>query len=365
MAAPDHGARAMTSAAGPAEARRAVVLHGPRDLRVEEQPTDALSEGRVRVRVGAGGICGSDLHYFQHGRTANFVLAEPLILGHEIAGEVIEVALPALAGGIRPGDRVAVNPARFCGQCHFCRTGRANLCDAIFFMGSASRTPHMQGGFAETIVVDAVQCVPVPPNVPLSQAALAEPLAVCLHATARAGPLQGRPVAIVGAGPIGLLLLLVCRWSGSGPVAVIDIARAPLRHATRLGAHRVVDAGDTAPSTGLFDVEHPEVVFEASGSPAGLASALAMVRRGGTIVQVGNLPGGPLPIPANLIMSKELDVKGSFRFADEFGRAVQLIIDRAIEVGGLITAELPLAEAPDAFLLAGDRARSIKVMLRP
>jgi L-idonate 5-dehydrogenase len=354
--------------ASSAETRRAVVLHGARDLRVEERAAEPLASGRVRVRFGAGGICGSDLHYFHHGKTGNFVVTEPLILGHEIAGEVVEIAGPAVAGGLKVGDRVAVNPARFCGTCGPCREGRPNLCEAIVFMGSASRTPHMQGGFAETILVDPVQCHPVPEHVSVSHAALAEPLAVCLHAAHRAGPLQGRTIAIFGAGPIGLLLLLVCRWSGAGPVAVADMAEAPLRHAGRLGAARVVDVS-IAPDPGALASSPggeggPDVVFEASGSPAALASAIGVVRRGGTVVQVGNLPAGPLPIPANAIMSKELDVKGSFRFGDEFGRAVQLIVGGEIDVSALITAELPLAEANEAFALAGDRARSIKVMLR-
>ena len=346
------------------EMRRAVVLHGARDLRVEERAADELTDGRVRVRFAAGGICGSDLHYFQHGKTGNFVVAEPLILGHEIAGEVVDVSGGAAASRLKAGDRVAVNPSRFCGRCRPCREGRPNLCEAIFFMGSASRTPHMQGGFAETIVTDPAQCFPVPAHVPLSHAALAEPLSVCLHAAARAGPLEGRPVAVVGAGPIGLLILLVCRWHGAGPISVVDIAPAPLSHATRLGAARVVDASAPDALSALAD-DPPEIMFEASGSPAALASALSTVRRGGTVVQVGNLPGGPLPIPANLIMSRELDVKGSFRFGDEFGQAVQLIADGVIDVGALITAELPLAEACEAFALAGDRTRSIKVMLRP
>jgi L-idonate 5-dehydrogenase len=357
MAAADDGTRPVT------EMRRAVVLHGARDLRVEERAADPLAEGRVLVRFGAGGICGSDLHYFAHGKTGNFVVTEPLILGHEIAGEVVEVVGSAAESGLKVGDRVAVNPSRFCGKCRPCREGRPNLCEAIFFMGSASRTPHMQGGFAETIVADPVQCFAVPAHVPVSHAALAEPLSVCLHAVARAEPVQGRPVAVVGAGPIGLLVLLVCRWRGAGSTSVVDIAPAPLSHATRLGADRVVDASDPA-ALGAFKDDSPEVVFEASGSPAALASSLEIVRRGGTVVQIGNLAGGPLPIPGNLIMSKELDVKGSFRFGDEFGTAVRLIADGIIDVGALITAELPLAEAKEAFALAGDRSRSIKVMLR-
>jgi L-idonate 5-dehydrogenase len=335
---------------------RAVVLHGAGDLRVEERSPPPREPGLVGVRIVAGGICGSDLHYFRHGRTGSFVVTEPLVLGHEIAGVVEEADAVA---GLEPGTPVAVNPARFCGRCRACEGRRPNLCENLFFMGSASRTPHMQGGFREIVDVAPEQCFPVPPSLPLPHAALAEPLAVCLHAVGRAGPIEGRSVAIHGAGPIGLLLLLVCRLRGAASVRVVDVAEAPLRFAQRLGADEVVRA-DAPPE----NLTPPDVAFEASGSPAGLSAAMEGVRRGGIVVQVGNLAAGPLPIPANLTMSKELDLKGSLRFGHEFGEAVDLIASGAIDVSGLITAEASLADAPQAFALAADRSRSIKVVLR-
>ena len=341
---------------------RAVVLHGAGDLRVESRTPPPLEEGRVRVRFGAGGICGSDLHYFRHGKTGSFTVTEPLILGHEIAGEVVEVAEPA--DGLRVGDRVAVNPARYCGHCGFCTQGRLNLCENVFFMGSASRTPHMQGGFAETIDVAPSQCFQVPARVPFAHAALAEPLAVCLHAVERAGDLSGRSVLVMGAGPIGLLVLLLCRQKGARATAVADIAAAPPAAAARLGADHAVDvSAGPEPLRRLLE-GGPDIVFEASGSPQALGTAIEVVRRGGTVVQIGNLAAGPLPIPANAIMSKELDVLGAFRFGDEFGRAVDLIVDGKIDVGSLITAEMPMAQAPEAFALAADRGQSIKVVLQ-
>ena len=344
---------------------RAVVLHGGRDLRIDSRDAGPLDEGRVRVRFRSGGICGSDLHYFLHGRTGDFVVTEPLTLGHEVAGEVVEIAGEA-PPGLRVGDRVAVNPARPCGVCPRCREGRDNICEDVFFMGSASRTPHMQGGFAELVDVHPSQCFVVPPDVPFERAALAEPLAVCLHAAARAGDLAGRRVLVTGMGPIGLLILLACRWHGAASVTVTDMADAPLARAAEAGADRVVNVGGDAEALerevaagGAFDV-----AFEASASPHALASAIHAVRRGGTVVQVGNLPGGLVPVPANRIMAREIDLRGSMRFGRrEYAQAVDLIVRGEIDVAPLITASLPLDRAPEAFELAADRSRSVKVVL--
>ncbi len=287
------------------------------------------------------------------------MVREPLILGHEIAGTV--EAVGAEVTGLAPGTRVAVNPFRPCGACPRCREGRANLCENVFFMGSASKNPHMQGGFSSLFDTTPGQCVPVPDHVSVEAAALAEPLAVCLHAVKRAGDLSGRSVAIVGAGPIGLLTLLSAKLKGAAGVTVVDMAAAPLAFASRLGADAVIDLSQDA--DGLTRIAPPDVMFEVSGTPAGLSSAIQTVRRGGIVVQVGNLAAGPLPIPANSVMSKELDLRGSFRFDVEFAEAVGLIADGRIDVLSIVTARRPLQDAPDAFRLALDRSQSVKVVL--
>lgn len=340
----------------------AATLFGPQTLRVVDHELSALAPGMVRIRFGAGGICGSDMHYFRHARTGDFVVTSPLILGHEVAGTVLE--LGEGVDQLAVGDRVAVNPSRWCGHCRACRAGRPNLCENIYFMGSASKTPHMQGGFASVFDAVPAQCVRVPAEMSLSAAALAEPLAVALHAVARAGDVAGCHVAIFGAGPIGLLCQLAAKRAGAAAVTVIDIAAAPLAFAKGLGAETVVDvAGGEAALTEVATRQPIDIAFEASGTAAGLGAAIRTVRRGGTIVQVGNLPGGDIPVPANAIMAKELDVKGTFRFGDEFSHAVDLIVRGEIDVLRLVTASRPLTEAPDAFRLALDRSQSVKVML--
>lgn len=337
---------------------RAATLYGPKDLRLVDRDLGPIAPGFVRVRFAAGGICGSDMHYFSHGRIGNFVATAPLVLGHEVAGVIAEVGEGVTT--LAPGDRVAVNPSRWCGTCARCREGRRNLCENIYFMGSASRTPHMQGGFATFFDAIPAQCAPIPDHVPFEAAALAEPLAVCLHAVGRR-EVAGRHVAILGAGPIGLLTLLAARMKGAARVTMADIAAAPLAFATRLGADGVVDL--SAEPGGLAAGPAPDVVVEASGSPIALDAAIAAVRRGGTVVLLGSLPGGAIPAPLNPVMARELDLVGSFRFDREFSEAVDLISRGAIDVRAIVTASLPLSEAIDAFALALDRSRSVKVVL--
>jgi len=335
----------------------AAVIHAARDLRFECVAEQAVGPGAVRVRFGCGGICGSDLHYFLDGAVGSFAVAEPLVLGHEMAGEVAE--LGAGVAGLAVGDPVAVNPSRHCGRCERCREGRTNLCADVYFMGSASKRPHMQGCFAETIVVKAEQCVKLPPNVPLAHAALAEPVSVCVHAADRAGDLAGRSVLVIGAGPIGLFQTAVAKGRGAAKVATTDLEPLALERAEAMGATLVHNAAKgPVPGAGGYDV-----VFECSGSPQAIPAAFEAARRGATMVQVGMLPGGAFPVPFNMIVSKELDVRGSFRFADVYRQAVALIVEGRIDVRPAITATVPLAEAVRGFELAADRKRSAKVIL--
>ena len=339
----------------------AATLFGPEDLRLVTSELPPLAEGMVRIRLGAGGICGSDLHYFRHARTGDFVVTSPLVLGHEVAGDVVDIN--GDAPGLSVGDRVAVNPSRWCGHCRYCREDRPNLCENIYFMGSASKTPHMQGGFASLFDATPAQCVKVPATTPYAAAALAEPLAVCLHAVARAGDVRDRTIVVFGAGPIGLLTMLAAKLKGCNSVTMVDIAAAPLAFAEQLGADRVINISDGSDALTAADARRFDVGFEVTGSPAGLASAIGSVRRGGTLVQIGNLPGGQISVPANAVMAKELDFRGTFRFGAEFNDAVELITTGKVDVLRLVTAEYPLSSADAAFRVAADRSRSVKVVL--
>lgn len=340
----------------------AAVLHQAKDLRIEDREPPSLAPGEVKVRFRAGGICGSDLAYYSKGKTGDFHLREPLILGHEMAGEVAEVA-PDVEG-LAVGQPVAVNPSRSCGRCDYCMAGLENQCLNMRFLGSASIFPHMQGAFREYLTVPARQCVPVPDHVSFAEASMAEPLAVSLHAVRRAGPLLGEEVLIVGCGPIGALVLLVARQAGARRITVVDLAEKARETALGLGADEAVDAKDEeqiaawSRNRGRFGV-----VIEASGAPAGLDTALRAARARGRVVQLGNMPAGQSPVSVNLVMSKELEYRGSFRFAEEYALAVEMIAGRRIDLKPLMTHRFPVREADQAFQVALDRNQSMKVHL--
>jgi L-idonate 5-dehydrogenase len=366
---------------------RACVAHGAGDLRVEERPEVAPAPGEVAVAVALGGICGSDLHYYRHGRVGDFRLREPMVLGHEVVGTV--AALGGGVGGPEPGTRVAVHPATPCGSCPECRAGRANVCRDTRYLGSAARTPHVQGGFAELIVVPAGQIRVLPDGLTAARAVLAEPLAVALHAVARAGdaagagmgaasgagtgaagagkvpagvgagPAGGR-VLVTGAGPIGCLVIAALRAAGAAEIVAVDLLDEPLRIARAVGATGTVrgavdDAGD-------FDLADFDVAIEASGAAAALGGCVRAVRRGGTVVQLGMLAPGDVPFPGNAVVAREVTVRGSFRFDREFDRALAMLAD-GLPVEPIVTHTVGLGDAVAAFELAGDRRRAGKVLI--
>jgi len=340
---------------------KAAIIHAARDLRIGDVEAEAPGPGEVEVRIRAGGICGSDLHYYQHGGFGTVRIREALIPGHEIAGEV--AAVGAGVTRVRPGDRVAVNPSRPCGHCEYCLEGRPRHCLEMRFLGSAMRFPHVQGGFRERLVCSEAQAVLLPEQLSLELAAFAEPLSVCLHAANQAGELMGRRVLVTGSGPIGALAILVARHAGAREIVSTDLADAPLAIARRIGADAAINMRTGADAFERFAAGkgHFDIVFEASGSGAALASAIGAARPGAVIVQVGL--GGEMTVPINAIVAKEIALRGTFRFDREFEWAVQFLGSGAIDVRPLLTEVIPLDEAVRAFELAGDRSRAMKVQL--
>jgi len=342
------------------ETTRAAVIHAAHDLRIETVAVPPLGAGEVRVRVRAGGICGSDLHYYHQGGFGTVRVRAPMVLGHEVAG-VVEAVGEGVAS-VRPGDKVAVNPSLPCLKCRFCLMGMENHCLDMRFYGSAMRTPHVGGGFREVLVCHASQAVPA--DMPAERAAFAEPLSVCLHAARQAGDLMGARVLVTGAGPIGALCVLVARHAGAREVVATDLAPQPLAVVRRLGADVTLNLRETpdalapyATDKGAFDA-----VFECSGSGAALAGAIAVARPRAVIVQVG-LGGAETAVPLNAVVAKEITLRGTFRFHEEFAHAVAILARGAIDVAPLLTETLLLADAVRAFDLASDRTRAMKVQL--
>ena len=340
------------------------VCHGKKDLRIDAIQNRPLLPGEVRVAVAFGGICGSDLHYYHRGAVGDFAVREPLTLGHEISGVVLEVG--AGVSGLHAGRKAALDPSRACLSCHYCRSGRSNLCTNMWFLGSAGRFPHSQGGFSQHLILRQDQVIPVADDTDLLRLSVAEPLSVGLHAVNRAGPLMGKRVIVTGSGPIGLLTARAARLAGAAEVVTTDVEEAPLAIArAHMGATRTINVMAQPEGLAEFEVDggYFDVALEASGSPAALASLFRVIRRGGRIVQVGMLPPGTAPIPVNVLRSREIELVGAFRAHDEFRLAVELIVSGTLDVTPILSGTYPLSQAVTAMERAGDRSQVIKLHL--
>ena len=339
---------------------RAIVIHAAKDLRIEQREDEPVGPGEVAVRIEAGGICGSDLHYYNHGGFGAIRLREPMVLGHEIAGTVAE--LGSGVSGLAVGDRVAVNPSRPCRQCRFCLRGLPNQCLNMRFYGSAMPMPHIQGGFREQLVCDAVQCVRAV-RASVSELAMAEPLAVALHAVSRAGALPGRRVLVTGCGPIGALVAVAARYAGAAEIVVTDVVDEPLAIARRLGVDRAVNIAAEPDALAPDAVEKGKfgVMFECSGNERALRTGLDVVEPRGCIVQLGL--GGDVGLPQNIVVAKELSIIGSFRFHDEFAQAVALIDAGRVDLAPMVSGRYDIEDMVEAFEMASDRRRAMKVQI--
>ncbi|WP_224297287.1 L-idonate 5-dehydrogenase [Streptomyces olivaceus] len=347
------------SAAARKRTMRAVVVHGPGDVRVDERPLPVPGPGEVLLALEWGGICGSDIAYWKNGASGTAALAHPLVLGHEVAGRIAATG-PGVTG-LDEGLPVTVHPARPVGDGVLPGriAGRTNLYPHVRYFGSAAFTPHTDGGFSEYRTVDADQVRPLPAGVDTQRGALAEPLAVALHAVGRAPSLRGRTVLVNGAGPIGSLVVAAAKHRGADTVVAADLSADALGVARAMGADETRDLarGETLP-------EEVEVVFEASGAPAALGAVLRATARGGTLVQVGNLPGNAISAVLGDLVTREITWAGSYRFVEEIDDALLALRD-GVDVTPLITHRFPLERAAAALSTAADpAARSSKVLLR-
>lgn len=339
---------------------RAVVIHKAKDLRIEEYEVDELGPGQVRIKMEAGGVCGSDLHYFNHGGFGTVRLREPMVLGHEVSGRI--EALGQGVDNLEIGELVAVSPSRPCSDCGYCAQGLPNHCENMRFYGSAMPFPHIQGAFREVLVANASQCTKAD-GLTAGEAAMAEPLSVCLHATRRAGEMLGKRVLVTGCGPIGLLIILVARRAGATEIVATDLSDNALTYAKAAGADRIINVlkgpdalSEYTAGKGTFDV-----MFEASGANIALNAAIPTMRPRGIVMQLGM--GGDMTIPMQQVTVKELDLRGCFRFHEEFHTAVALMQKGLINVKPLITHTMALDDALAAFEIANDRSQAIKAQI--
>lgn len=339
---------------------KAIVVHAARDLRIEELPEEQPGPGQVMLRLAVGGICGSDLHYYNHGGFGAVRLRQPMILGHEVSAHV--EALGPCVEGLDVGQLVAVSPSRPCHACRYCRQGQHNQCVDMRFYGSAMPFPHVQGAFRERLVAEAVQCVPAD-GLSAAEAAMAEPLAVVLHATRRAGELIGRRVLVTGCGPIGVLAILVARRAGAAEIVATDLSESTLAAARAAGADVVINMKRDAKGLVHYGADKGtfDVLYECSGAAAALTAGIAALRPRGIVVQLGL--GGDMNLPMMAITSKEIELRGSFRFHEEFATGVALMRKGLIDVRPLVSHTVKLDDVVLGFDLASDRSCAMKVQI--
>lgn len=332
---------------------RVSVLRGVRDIGLEERPVPDVGPGEVLVKVGSVGVCGSDVHYYEHGRIGDFVVRSPLVLGHEAGGVVAAVGEGVT--GDRVGERVAIEPGVPCRRCDQCRHGRYNLCPDISFFA----TPPVDGAFAEYVAMPADFVFPVPDLISDDAAGLIEPLSVGVWANRKAGTTAGTSLLVSGAGPIGLLVAAVARAQGAGNIVVADVDPHRLELARAYGATHVADARDPEALDGI----EVDAFVDCSGAQQAVIAGIRTVRGGGAVVLVG-MGADEMSLPVSLLQNREILLTGTFRYANTWPAAIALAASGAVDLDGMVTGRVGLDRAEEALSPDPD-AQHVKLVVRP
>lgn len=334
-----------------------IVIKGKDELVVEDLGEVEPASDEAVVEIAYGGICGSDLSYWLKGAAGASILREPMILGHEVVGTVTKAA--ADGSGPAEGTLVAVHPLtpKDDGKTPWPKE-HPNLAPASTYLGSAMYLPHEHGGFARFLALPTRMLYPLPEGLTLEGAALAEPAAVAWRAVTRVDSVEDKKVAVIGGGPIGQLVASVALTLGASEVTITDLADMPLEVAGKRGIKGLLATDADA----IADL-HADVVFESSGTVPGLNAAVSATKRGGQLVLVGLQALGDVPAPMAAIITRELTVRGSFRFAYELGPALEALADGSLDVTGIVTHTYKVDDTIEAFDVARDPSQSLKVVV--
>ena len=334
---------------------RASVLSGIAELSVEDRTVPTPGAGEVLVRIGSVGVCGSDIHYYTHGRIGPYVVDRPLVLGHEAGGEVAQLGPGATR--LEQGQRVSIEPGVPCRSCELCLGGRYNLCPDVRFFA----TPPYDGAFCEYVVMPEAFVHPVPDHLSDDAAGLIEPLSVGIWACMRGQVSPGSRVLITGAGPIGLVSLQAALAYGAAEVVVSDVNAHRLALATELGATGVADVSHVElSSTGI----EPDVLLECSGNERATVDAIGTLARAGRVVLIG-MGGDALTLPLSYVQDHELVVTGAFRYANTWPTAISLVASGRVDLDSLVTGHYGLDDVEQALTASRRDPSTVKPMVRP
>lgn len=342
---------------------RAAVLAAPRTIEIQTWDVPTPGKDEALVRVKAVGLCGSDVHYYEHGRIGDYIVRYPMILGHEAAGEV--VAVGEEVQNLTVGQRVTIEPGVTCGRCTYCKSGRYNLCPQVEFLA----TPPFDGAFCEYIAIRADFLYPIPDSLSDEKAALIEPFSVGLHAVRRGHLVPGETVVIMGMGPIGMLALAAAKASGASRVIGVDMEPFRLEIALKMGATHVIDASKedaVAAVNRILGNQGADLAIETAGNGQAVRNAIGSVRRGGRVVLVGLPPQSETAVDIGHIVDGEIDIYGVFRYHNTYAAAVEMLSGDQIDLTPIITDDLPLESAAVAFEKAiHEKNRTLKIVIRP
>ncbi|MGB8450771.1 MAG: NAD(P)-dependent alcohol dehydrogenase [Anaerocolumna sp.] len=335
---------------------KAIFMHGTNDMVWKEIDMPVVQDKDVLVKVDIVGICGSDVHYYQHGRIGDFVVNGDFILGHECAGEIVEVGKDVK--NLKVGDRVALEPGKTCGKCEFCKSGQYNLCPDVEFFA----TPPYHGVFANYVAHPEDMCFKLPENVSNLEGALVEPLAVGLHATGKGNVKLGDTVVIFGTGCIGLVTLLSAKARGAAKIIVVDVLANRLETAKRLGATHVINAREENVLTKIDEItdgQGAHVVIDTAGAEITVKQTADVVKSGGTIVLVGMTPKDEIEFNFMKLMGKEGELKTIFRYRNLYPVAINAIASGAINVKDIVSHEFDFEQTKEAFDFVVNNAKDV------
>ena len=333
----------------------ACYVKGPKDLSIDSKTVTYNSDEEVLVKITRGGICGSDIHYYQEGGVGDFTLQHPMVLGHEVIGVMV-------TDDERNGQKVAVNPSRPCNSCEYCLNGRSNQCLNMRFFGSAMLNPHVDGAFSEYVVVRPDQCIPYDSTAEDDVMAFTEPLAVAINAVNQAGSMLGKKVLITGAGPIGCLIIAACKAAGASEIVATDLVDKSRELALQMGADAAYNPASDDMSQFKADKGYFDASFEASGAIPAIQGNIELTKAGGIMVQVGMRPG-MVAIPLTKFLAKEIRLVGAFRFTNEYATAVSWLEKGLVDPRPLLTKTFYYKDIVDAIEMASDKSKAIKVQV--
>jgi len=341
---------------------KAAVMTDIMTTELVEKEVPRIKEDEVLVKVEYVGVCGSDLHYYEQGAIGDVKVQYPFILGHEAAGTVV------LAGekvkGLKPGDRVALEPGKTCGQCEFCRTGKYNLCPDVEFFA----TPPYDGVFQEYVAHRAELCFKLPDNVSTKEGALIEPLAVGFHAANQGDAKFGQTAVILGAGCIGLVTLLALKAKGVERVIVVDIIEKRLEKALELGASHIINGKEQDTVKAVLELTEgmgSDLVFETAGTELTATQAVHMAKKGSTVVLVGYSSSGKMTLPMSLALDKELCFKTVFRYRHIYPMAIRAVASGKVNIGGIVTNEYTLDQIAEGLeQCVHNKAEVVKAVIK-